>query len=150
MTEGNTGGYTVETDKLDAHRADVEEAVKTADRVVDAGHQVTPGGWDNAFGLMFQAFPVATHPIAEAFIDFAKTASQALQYTSTALGTAAVDYQRTEQHTADILHQLEKKIADVSEMQVGNGALPPEDVAEPHTPVIGAPAKNRATDEQED
>ncbi|GAA3542399.1 hypothetical protein GCM10022222_27570 [Amycolatopsis ultiminotia] len=131
-------GYTVDPAKLDAHRHDLEQAVAGGNQVVDAGNQVTPGGWDNAYGLMFQAFPQATRPIATAFISFTKDAVQALETTSAALGQAAVEYQTNEHHAAEALQELERKIADLPGMQVGSGALPPDDVPEPGTPVTGA------------
>ncbi|QWF84343.1 type VII secretion target [Amycolatopsis sp. CA-230715] len=115
-------GYHVDPERLGAHQHDAEQAAATGKQVADAGHQVTPGGWDNAYGLMFQMFPQATRPIAEAFISFASDAAQALQNTATAIGTAAKKYENNDQDAADSLRKLGQQVENTPEMHVGGGA----------------------------
>lgn len=129
-------GYTVDTAKLGAHQQDAQQAAATGNQVVDAGNQVTPGGWDNAYGLMFQMFPQATRPISEALISFTKDAVQALQKTGDAIGDAAKTYEAIDQQAAASLQDLQKELDDVPEVKLG-GAMPPVGTRQPPPPPIG-------------
>lgn len=121
-----SGGFTVETAKLNAHSQDAAEAAATGNQVVDAGNQVTPAGWDNAYGLLFQAFPLATHPVAEGVLSLTKNAVQALETTSAAVATAAGKYEDAEQHTAEVLRELAEQLEEVPLSAPGTGLPQPE------------------------
>lgn len=129
-------GYTVDTGKLGAHQQEVAQAAATGNQVVDAGNQVTPAGWDNAYGLMFQMFPQLTRPIAEKMISFVGDGVRALQQTADAVGDAAKEYENIEQHVVSALRDLQKQLDDQPPVQAGGGALPAV-LREPQPPATG-------------
>jgi len=109
-------GYAVDTAKLCAHQRQISQAVASGREVLDAGEQVTPAGWDNAYGAMFQPFPQITRPVAEAIMSFAGTAIQALTETAAAVGQAAAEYQAADERVVELLRELREQIEEVSQV----------------------------------
>lgn len=91
------GGFAHEGGALRAHADTVSQVKAKVDQAVDAGHQVTPGGWDNAYGLICQFIPAALRPVADLGIQAMQKTSDTLGKTVTELKATADSYDHTEQ-----------------------------------------------------
>lgn len=94
-------GFTVDTGELRSHAGQLTGIQGDSAEAVAAGHQVTPGGWDNAYGVICQMFPQLLRPTAERGID-------ALQRVTDGLANHAAEIRRT----ADSYDQVEEQIAE--------------------------------------
>jgi uncharacterized protein YukE len=111
------GGFAHEGDALRAHADTVSQLKAKVDQAVDAAHQVTPGGWDNAYGLICQFIPIALRPVANLGIEAMQKTSDTLGKTATELKATADFYDHTEQQT--------KQSMDKIQQQLGSAAKPP-------------------------
>lgn len=138
-------GYQADVTQLGAHQKELDSLATKGDQVVSAGHEVTPGGWDNAYGLLCQPFPLATHSLVTGYLDDLAKLIQAIRDTSTAIGQAAQQYQQHEEQTRQQLEQLGKPLGGgdgpgVGEPMPGRGGVrvgePMPEPGEP-TPRLG-------------
>lgn len=90
-------GYQVEPQGITEHANSIREITPMIDLVLDAGAQVTPGGWDNAYGLACQVFPIAIRPIANKQLDMTDKVRGALESTMNQLRQTAQEYEQREQ-----------------------------------------------------
>lgn len=107
-----TQGFEVDTGELRSHGAKIGDIQGQSAEAADAGQQVTPGGWDNAYGVICQSFPQLLRPTADRGIDALRQVSDALGNHSQQLGKAADAYDELDRQIADdlqkILRDLEK------------------------------------------
>lgn len=91
----------VHTGDIRGHAQHVGEIQRTTTTAVDAVHQVTPGGWDNAYGVICQFFPAGLHPIADFTGQVIQNLSDALSHVAGELNNAAADYDGIDQNATD-------------------------------------------------
>lgn len=107
-----TDSFAVYTSELHAHAEHVSDIHRAAATAVDAAHQVTPGGWDNAYGVICQFFPAAIHPLADLGGQVIQQMSDALRSMEGELNNAAATYDNVEQNAAQrhqkILQELDR------------------------------------------
>ena len=89
----------VDTVALREHANAVATAQATATQAANAGLQVTPAGFDNAYGLICQMFPTAVHPIADAGIHAMQEIAKQLAAAQQSLNLTA-DYYDQQEHEA--------------------------------------------------
>lgn len=87
----------VDTAALREHANAVASAQATATQAANAGLQVTPAGFDNAYGLICQMFPTAVHPIADAGIHAMREIARQLAAAQQSLKATADLYDQQEQ-----------------------------------------------------
>lgn len=87
-------GFTVDPGQVAQHGRQVDALAARCDQVVAAGHEVTPGGWDNAYGVVCQPFPIAVRPLVENFLGQLAQITGGVRHTASALGTAADQYRQ--------------------------------------------------------
>lgn len=104
-------GYQVDTAQLSAHKGQLQNVAATGDQVVDAGRTVTPGGWDNAYGVACQNFPIAVRPIVDKFLDELDKLVDAVRGTGDAVDQAARQYAQQEQQVKATLDKIGKDLA---------------------------------------
>lgn len=91
--------FQVNTAALHEHANAVATAQAAASQAANAGLQVTPGGFDNAYGLICQPFPTAVHPIADAGIHAMQEIARQLAAAQQSL-RATADYYDQQEHEA--------------------------------------------------
>jgi hypothetical protein len=91
--------FQVNTDALSQHAEVVGTARAATDQAAAAAQQVTPGGWDAAYGQICQFFPSDVRPIADTAITAIQKIAQQLHGTQAKLTTTAKQYNHIEQHT---------------------------------------------------
>ncbi|HVV14620.1 type VII secretion target [Amycolatopsis sp.] len=99
-------GFEVDTGRLRQHAADLNGVQSQSAEAVDAGHQVTPGGWDNAYGVICQSFPQLLRPTAERGIDALQQVTDGLANHVTQLNSAADAYDELDRQIADNLREI--------------------------------------------
>jgi hypothetical protein len=103
-------GFEVDIGQLRQHAKEVGGLDSTVDRVVDAGKQVTPGGWDNAYGLICQQFPQQTRPLAELQIDHFRAIAGLLQHAAENLTHSADTYDDIDNRILKAMQDLMDKL----------------------------------------
>lgn len=99
-------GYHVDPDRLRAFAGSIAQVRARIHQVIDAGTQVTPAGWNNAFGLACQAFPAALAvPVQHQLAIIAKL-DGALGTTMTKLQQTATDYAQQDQSNSQKLDRV--------------------------------------------
>ncbi|GDY32303.1 type VII secretion target [Gandjariella thermophila] len=127
-----TGSLHVISDELRAHAQHTRAAQAATNLAVDAAHQVTPGGWANAYGVICQFFPLGVRPLAEIGIDIVKRISESLGLTADQLGQTADAYQRAEEDQAHRMRQIHDRMDGNAKPPAVAGAGPaPERVESP-------------------
>jgi hypothetical protein len=105
-------GFAVDTGRLRDHAGQIRDIQSQSAEAVDAGHQVTPGGWDNAYGVICQSFPQLLRPTAERGIDAISQVTSTLGTRADQLTRAADAYDELDQRIAaafqEILRQLDR------------------------------------------
>lgn len=105
-------GFQVDTGVVRAHADVVDDIGAQVELAADAGGEVTPPVWDNAYGVLSQVFPVSTRPLAVTQIAGLKLLANALEDTAGKLRETATAYE-----TADL--DSVGKLVDVLERLLG-------------------------------
>lgn len=93
-----TDGFQVDPARLTEHAEQVRDIGVAAAEVPTAGNQVTPAGFDIAYGLMFQWWPQSTRPISTFLIESANDVVSAMNETANLLAATADAYRETDEH----------------------------------------------------
>ena len=96
----------VDTTALRQHADAIGDAASLANQAADAGTQVTPGGWDNAYGMYCQMFPVAVRPVAQLGIEVMRKLAKQLSAAQSAMKATADQYDQQEHETTSRLKGL--------------------------------------------
>lgn len=108
-------GYEVDAGKLTEHAEQVRGFAESAAQVADAGDAVTPGGFDLAYGIMFQWWPQATRPISQFLINSATEVTSALRTAADQVDASATDYRDNDERARSGLDDVQDKLGTVSE-----------------------------------
>lgn len=98
--------FGVNTGALHQHVTAIGAAQSAASQAADAGRQVTPGGWDNAYGLLCQSFPAAIRPVADLGIHTMQKIAQQLEAAHASLQATAERYDQQEHDTGATFTRL--------------------------------------------
>ncbi|RJQ79065.1 hypothetical protein D5S17_11690 [Pseudonocardiaceae bacterium YIM PH 21723] len=90
-------GFQVYVDDLHKHASHATRAAHSAAQSCDAAAQVTPGYWDNAYGLACQFFPIAVRGVATDLGDAIRAMRDELIEDQTKLTIAATHYEQAEE-----------------------------------------------------
>ncbi|KAA9157925.1 ESX-1 secretion-associated protein [Amycolatopsis acidicola] len=105
-------GFEVDTGELREHAGTLNGVQGQSAEAVDAGHEVTPGGWDNAYGVICQSFPQLLRPTAERGIDALQRVTDGLANHVQQVGAAADAYDKLDEQIAgqfrEILRDLDR------------------------------------------
>ena len=119
------GSLNVDTSALRQHATAIGNAAALANQAADAGTQVTPGGWDNAYGVYCQAFPAAVRPVAQIAIDLMQQLAKQLSAAEAAMKTTANQYDQQEHETTGKFKGLLGEAGSLpAGPSVGGGARP--------------------------
>lgn len=146
-------GFQVDIQVLHGHASEIRDVKSKVDQVADAGKQVTPGGWDNAYGLICQPFPQGTRPIADQLLTFVRTLSSYYEQTIEKLGQDEDTYHDTENRIVKRMRELQEQLdsaarpPEVSDAPGGGSSSARTDVGDPmprvtpppHVPGTGDP-----------
>lgn len=99
-------GFQVDAEKLRQDAMAIDEVIAGVDLVVDAGKDVTPGGWDLAFGVLFQFMAQFDHGVANIMINATTRVDEALHATQTNLNQAADSYADTDEASKNKLANI--------------------------------------------
>jgi len=108
-------GFEVDPGQLADHAEQVLGIATAAAEVPTAGNQVTPGGFDLAYGLMFQWWPQATRPISTFLIESANHVVTAMNQTANLLTATADAYRKTDEHGQTELEQVAASLPGTGE-----------------------------------
>lgn len=101
-----TAGFQVDAERLRQDAKAIDEVIADVELAVDAGKEVTPAGWDLAFGSLFQFMAQADHAAASVLIGAIGTSEQALRAMQTKLQAVADSYADTDGSNADELTKI--------------------------------------------
>lgn len=99
-------GFAVDIGQLRKHAARISDIQGQSAEAVDAGNQVTPGGWDNAYGVICQSFPALLRPTAQKGIDALGQVTDALQAQSDQVNEAADRYEDINKQIVEVLKRI--------------------------------------------
>ncbi|WP_031467663.1 type VII secretion target [Sciscionella sediminilitoris] len=102
----NDKGFHVDPDRIGEHASSIAEVRTRVQQVIDAGTEVTPGGWDNAYGLACQGFPIALRAHVQRHLDLIKRLDQVLGTSTTKLEQTATDYADQERRNKQELERV--------------------------------------------
>ncbi|WP_020501371.1 type VII secretion target [Sciscionella marina] len=102
----NDKGFHVDPDRLREHASSIAEVRARIQQVIDAGTEVTPGGWDNAYGLACQGFPIAVRANVQHHLDLIKRLDRVLGTSATKLEQNATDYAGQERRNKQELERV--------------------------------------------
>lgn len=129
--------FQVETDQVRSHARQVSGVRDQADTALQAAHQVSPQGFDLAYGLICQFFPPLVRPVEQRGVDAISAAVDRLYSTVKNLDDVASEYERVED---EILLLIQKMLAQLSDtapilgVPMAAAVTPVDPAAEPAWP----------------
>lgn len=114
---------TVDPAMLHQHAIHVDDIAGEVGSALGAAEDVTPGGWDLAYGVIFQFYSVHLRLAAGIAIDATRKTQELLITTADGLHKAAGEYDNTEQGHKLLLDTIYHKAAGVLPSTLGIGEL---------------------------
>lgn len=104
--------FQVDVNSLATHAKHVTQVQHTAAEAADAGHEVTPAGFDNAYGVICQFFPQLIRPATDILISAIGTTAKGLENAGEALRASVDSYRRTDEDAAQALQKIDDDASD--------------------------------------
>lgn len=98
--------FEVDTGQLRSHAEHVNGVAGQADTALDAGHQITPGGFDIAYGLICQFFPPMLKPVEGRATDALQTTSDKLHNAVDNLNDTAQSYDTLDRNVTQLIENI--------------------------------------------
>ncbi|HVV14123.1 type VII secretion target [Amycolatopsis sp.] len=111
----------VDPSRLDKHAGHIAAVADKTAQAADAAKQVTPGGLDNAYGVLCQFFGQAIDTAGRLAQGVLQDTTDALRKTQESMSSASRQYTEQEDEAMEKLHEIGRAVEDVAVPVPGRG-----------------------------
>ena len=106
--------FEVDTDQIRNHAQHVNAVAGQSATALDAGHQITPGGFDVAYGLICQFFPPMLRPVEQKATDALQSSTDKLHSAVDNLNDTAQSYDALERNVTALINNLVQELNKIN------------------------------------